>query len=221
MFRSRLNVVALLAAIASAVVFAVGHTNATETGFIQVADQDSKARKLETATFGSGCFWCTESDFDKVKGVTSTISGYMGGTTRNPTYKSVSTGKTGHIEVLQVMYDPKVVSYKMLLDFYWRHADIVDGDGQFCDRGNQYRPVIFTHNKEQMRLAKEGKAALDKSGRFKKPIAVEIRAASKFTPAEKYHQNYYQKNPLRYRYYRYGCGRDQRLKALWGTAVTH
>ncbi len=176
---------------------------------------------LSVATFASGCFWCTESDFDKVKGVVSTISGYMGGKTANPTYKSVSTGRTGHIEVLQVKFDPKKVSYKMLLDYYWRHTDVVDGGGQFCDRGNQYRPAIFAHTPEQKRLATDAKAALDKSKRFKKPIAVEILDAATFTAAEGYHQDYYRKSPIRYKVYRYGCGRDQRLKQLWGSAATH
>lgn len=177
---------------------------------------------IETATFASGCFWCTESDFDKVDGVVETISGYMGGKTQNPTYKSVSAGGTGHQEVLQVKFDPAKVSYKTLLDYYWRHTDIVDGGGQFCDRGDQYRPVIFAHNPEQRRLAEEGKVELDKSGRFEKPIAVEIKDASTFTAAEDYHQNYYQKNPLKYRYYRWSCGRDARIQELWGSeAATH
>lgn len=181
----------------------------------------SKDAKLDVATFGSGCFWCTESDFDKVKGVVTTISGYMGGKTPNPTYKSVSAGGTGHAEVLQVTFDPSQVSYKTLLDYYWRHTDVVDGGGQFCDRGDQYRPVIFVHTPEQRQLAEAGKAALEKSGRFSKPIAVQIVDASKFTPAEDYHQDYYEKNPLKYRYYRYSCGRDSRIKQLWGSEATH
>jgi peptide-methionine (S)-S-oxide reductase len=171
---------------------------------------------LETATFASGCFWCTESDFDKVKGVTETISGFMGGKTKNPTYAEVSMGNTGHAEAVQIKFDPKVVSYEKLLDYYWRHVDLLDGGGQFCDRGSQYRPVIFVATPEQRRLAEDSKAALEKSGRFDKPIAVEIADASEFTPAEDYHQNYHNTHPLKYRYYRYACGRDQRLKELWG-----
>lgn len=171
---------------------------------------------LETATFASGCFWCTESDFDKVKGVTETISGFMGGKTENPTYAEVSRGNTGHAEALQIKFDPKVVSYKELVDYYWRHVDLLDGGGQFCDRGNQYRPVIFTHTPEQRRLAEDSKAALDKSGRFDKPIAVQIVDASVFTPAEDYHQDYHNTHPLQYRYYRYACGRDKRIEQLWG-----
>ncbi len=177
---------------------------------------------LETATFGSGCFWCAESNFDKLPGVVATISGYMGGRTKNPTYKEVSTGKTGHVEVLQVKFDPKKVSYKKVLDYFWMTTDVLDGGGQFCDRGNQYRPVVFAHTPEQRKIAEESKAALDASGRFDKPIAVEILDASAFTPAEDYHQNYYQKNPLRYRTYRWGCGRDRRIMELWGdNAATH
>lgn len=177
---------------------------------------------LEIATFGSGCFWCTESDFDKVPGVVTTISGYMGGKTKNPTYQSVSSGSTGHAEVLQVGYDPKKVTYKELLKHFWHTTDILDGGGQFCDRGSQYRPVIFTHTPEQRRLAEEGKAKLDASKRFDQPVAVEIADAGEFTPAEGYHQNYYKRNPYRYATYRFGCRRDARLKELWGNqAVTH
>ncbi len=177
-------------------------------------------RKLVVATFASGCFWCTESDFDKVKGVVETTSGYMGGTTPNPTYEQVSSGGTGHAEVLQLKYDPGQVTYKELLDVYWRNVDPLDGGGQFCDRGDQYRPAIFYHTEEQKRLAEESKAALAKSGRFKQPIVVEITAASTFTPAEDYHQNYYQRNPIQYFIYRHGCGRDARLEALWGKPKT-
>lgn len=176
---------------------------------------------LEVATFGSGCFWCTEADFDKVDGVVSTTSGYMGGTTEHPTYKTVSAGGTGHVEVLQVKFDPTKVSYNMLLDYYWRHTDVLDGGGQFCDRGDQYRPVIFVHTPEQRLQAEDSKAALNNRAHFSQPIAVEIRDASAFTPAEEYHQNYYRKNPLLYRYYRYTCGRDARIKQLWGSDATN
>ena len=178
-------------------------------------------QKLEVATFASGCFWCTESDFDKVKGVAETTSGYMGGTTANPTYRQVSAGGTGHAEVMQLKYDPSQVSYKDLLDVYWHNVDPLDGTGQFCDRGDQYRPAIFYHSEEQKRLAEESKTALEKSGRFGQPIAVEITAASAFTPAEDYHQDYYTKNPIQYFIYRHGCGRDARLEALWGKPKTH
>jgi peptide-methionine (S)-S-oxide reductase len=177
---------------------------------------------LETATFASGCFWCTESDFDKVDGVKETISGFMGGKTKNPTYEQVSMGNTGHAESLQLKFDPKVVSYNQLLDYYWRHTDVLDGGGQFCDRGSQYRPVIFVATPEQRKLAEESKAALEKSGRFSQPIAVEIADAGPFTPAEDYHQNYHNTHALQYTYYRHACGRDARIKQLWGDeAMTH
>lgn len=179
--------------------------------------------ETKVATFGSGCFWCTEYDFDKVPGVLETISGYMGGATDNPSYKSVSSGKTGHAEVLRVTYDPTKISYDKLLNYYWRTTDVVDGGGQFCDRGSQYRPVIFTHSPEQLEKAQRGKTALDKSKRFDRPIAVEIQPAEgvKFTPAETYHQDYHLKSPLRYKVYRRGCGRDARLVELWGATPTH
>ena len=171
---------------------------------------------LETATFASGCFWCTESDFDKVDGVKETVSGFMGGKTANPTYAQVSRGDTGHAEAVQLKYDPKVVSYDKLLDYYWRHVDLLDGGGQFCDRGSPYRPVIFVATPEQRKTAEASKVALEKSGRFDKPIAVEIADAGPFTAAEDYHQNYYKTHSIRYAYYRHACGRDARIKELWG-----
>lgn len=176
----------------------------------------ASAQQSETATFASGCFWCTESDFDKVPGVLETTSGYLGGKTANPTYKSVSAGGTGHTEGVEVKYDPSKVSYQQLLDVYWKNVDPFDKDGQFCDRGDQYRPAIFYHNDEQKRLAEESKAALEKSGRFSQPIVVEITPASTFTKAEDYHQDYAKKNPIQYIIYRHGCGRDARLQAVWG-----
>lgn len=185
------------------------------------AGGDLPAAHRGVATFGSGCFWCTESDFDKVPGVVETTSGYMGGHTENPTYKEVSTGKTGHIEVLQVVFDKRRVDYETLLQRYWRTTDVVDGGGQFCDRGNQYAPVIFGHNERQLQLAQAGKQRLDESGRFDRPVAVTIRKAETFTAAEDYHQNYYKTNAMRYRFYRWNCGRDQRLEELWGEPVTH
>jgi len=183
--------------------------------------QQEGEQRLEVATFGSGCFWCTEADFDKVEGVVETISGYMGGTTPNPTYEQVSSGTTGHAEVLQLKYDPARVTYEQLLDVYWRNVDPLDSGGQFCDRGSQYRPVIFYHNEDQKRLAEASKAALEASGRFKQPIVVEIAPASTFTPAEDYHQDFHLRNPLRYMVYRIGCGRDARLEALWGKPKTN
>lgn len=174
-----------------------------------------------TAIFAAGCFWCVESDFDKVEGVLETTSGYAGGKTENPTYEDVGSGQTGHAEALQVTYDPSKVTYEKLLDYYWRHVDLVDGGGQFCDRGNQYRPAIFTNSEDQKKLAEASKAALEKSGKFKKPIAVQIAPVGVFTAAEDYHQDYYKKNPVRYKFYRAGCGRDARLEQLWGAEYTH
>lgn len=174
-----------------------------------------------TAIFAAGCFWCVESDFDQVEGVLETTSGYTGGKTANPAYEDVGSGTTGHAEALQVTYDPTKVTYPKLVDYYWRHVDLLDGGGQFCDRGNQYRPAIFTNSDEQKKVAEESKAALEKSGRFKQKIAVEIVPATVFTAAEDYHQDYYKKNPIRYKLYRTGCGRDARLEKLWGSEYTH
>jgi peptide-methionine (S)-S-oxide reductase len=176
---------------------------------------------LAVATFGSGCFWCTESDFDKVEGVVKTTSGYMGGLTRNPNYEQVSTGRTGHAEVVQITYDPAKVSYEKLLDVYWKNTDPLDASGQFCDKGSQYRPVIFTHTDEQKKIADASKQALIDAKRFNQPIVVEIKTATDFTPAEDYHQDFYKKNPGHYKRYRTGCGRDARLEALWGKPTTN
>ncbi len=168
------------------------------------------------APFAGGCFWCVESDFDKVPGVVSTTSGYMGGQTKNPTYEQVSAGGTGHAEVVQVEYDPKKVSYAQLLQVFWRNVDPLTPNAQFCDHGPQYRSALFVADAEQRRLAEESLKALRDSKRFDKPIVTEILPAGEFYPAEEYHQDYYRKNPLRYRYYRYSCGRDARLEELWG-----
>lgn len=172
--------------------------------------------KTAVATLGSGCFWCTEADFDKVPGVLETVSGYMGGHVKNPTYDQVSRGTTGHTEVVQITYDPAKVTYAQLLDHYWRNVDPFDRTGQFCDRGSQYRPAIFTHSEEQARIAKESLQALENSSRFANKIVVEITPASEFTAAEAYHQNFYKKNPSHYWRYRIGCQRDLRLKQIWG-----
>jgi peptide-methionine (S)-S-oxide reductase len=169
------------------------------------------------ATFAGGCFWCMEPPYDKLDGVISTISGYAGGTKKNPTYEEVSAGKTGHTEVVQITYDPKKITYEKLLEVFWRNVDPLTPNRQFCDVGSQYRTAIFYHDETQKRLAEESKKSLSK--RFKEPIVTEIVAASEFYPAEDYHQDYYIKNPLRYKYYRYNCGRDQRLEALWGPAL--
>jgi peptide-methionine (S)-S-oxide reductase len=169
-----------------------------------------------TATFAGGCFWCMEPPFDKIDGVISTTSGYTGGTLKNPTYKQVSRGDTGHAEAIQLVYDPERVSYAELLDVFWHNIDPTRIDGQFCDTGSQYRSEIFYHNTEQEQLAQQSKAALIELKPFKDPVLTGITPFSTFYPAEEYHQDYYQKNPVRYKFYRYGCGRDKRLEELWG-----
>ncbi len=172
--------------------------------------------QVAKATFAGGCFWCVEADFDKVDGVISTTSGYIGGRTTAPTYEQISTGTTGHTEAVEITFDPARVSYRRLVDYFWRTIDPTVDDRQFCDIGSQYRPAIFTHDDTQLRIAQESKATVEKSKPFKAPILTPIAPATTFYPAEVYHQDYYLKNPLRYRYYRSGCGRDARLKALWG-----
>ncbi|RMF56114.1 peptide-methionine (S)-S-oxide reductase [Candidatus Woesearchaeota archaeon] len=171
--------------------------------------------KYKVATFAGGCFWCMESAFEEVEGVKEVISGYTGGTEENPTYKEVSSGKTGHMEAVQVYYDPNEVSYKELLDYFWRQINPTDSGGQFVDRGPQYRTAIFYHDDEQKRLAEESKEELEKSGRYDKPIVTQIRKITKFYKAEEYHQDYYKKNVLKYKLYRAASGRDLYLKKVW------
>ncbi len=171
---------------------------------------------LQKATFAGGCFWCTQADFEKLPGVVKVIAGYSGGNKENPTYEEVSSGTTGHVEAVQVYYDPARLTYGQLLDYFWRHVDPTDGAGQFVDRGAQYRSVIFYHNAEQKQLAEKSKEALGKSGRFTKPIVTEIVKFTGFYPAEDYHQDYYKKHALKYKYYRYASGRDQFLEKVWG-----
>jgi peptide-methionine (S)-S-oxide reductase len=166
------------------------------------------------ATFAGGCFWCVEADFDKLEGVISTTSGYIGGETRNPTYKDVSAGGTGHAEAVEIVFDPAKVSYQELLDHFWRNIDPVAKDRQFCDEGDSYRSAIFFHDEEQRRLAEASKQAVET--KFDEPIATEIVPAGTFYKAEDYHQDYYLKNAAKYKFYRWGCGRDQRLEELWG-----
>ena len=164
---------------------------------------------LAVATFAAGCFWCTEADFDKVTGVVSTTSGYTGGTVVNPGYRQVTTGRTGHAEAVQVVFDPAVVTYEALLDHYWKNVDPFVADRQFCDAGNQYRPEIFVHNEAQRTAAEASKVKVQKM--FQQPIVVAISSAGPFYLAEDYHQDYYKKNSAQYRFYRFGCGRDGRL----------
>ena len=173
------------------------------------------AEKTELATFAGGCFWCMESPFEKLDGVKSVISGYTAGKKENPTYEEVSAGTTGHTEAVQITYDSSKVSYAKLLEILWRNMDPTDAEGQFVDRGTQYRPGVYFHSPEQKKLAEASKAELQKSKRYKKPVVAEITQFTKFYPAEDYHQDYYKKNPVRYEYYRFRSGRDQFLKGIW------
>lgn len=171
---------------------------------------------LKTAIFAGGCFWCVESDFDHVPGVVKTVSGYTGGKTVNPTYKQVTYGNTGHLEAVEITYDPKKVSYAMLVDVFWRSVDPTDAGGQFCDRGHSYQTAIFAATEDEKRIAQASKQALQKSNILEAPIVTPIETAGPFYPAEGYHQDYYQKNPYRYKFYRYRCGRDAHIESLWG-----
>lgn len=168
------------------------------------------------ATFAGGCFWCVESDFDKVPGVLETESGYTGGTVENPTYEAVTQGGTGHYEAVRITYDPAKVTYDQLLDVFWHSVDPTDAGGQFCDRGESYRTAVFFHSPAQKRAAIASKNAINDSGELKGSIVTPILMAKAFYPAEEYHQGYYMKDPLRYRFYRFGCGRDNRLREVWG-----
>lgn len=178
------------------------------------AIQDPDASRFAKATFAGGCFWCMEPPFDRQEGVFATTSGYTGGTVPNPSYEQVSRGGTGHIEAVQILYDPEKVTYQQLLAVFWREIDPFDGGGQFCDRGPQYRPAIFVHGAEQRKTAEASKAEIERQ--LGQSVAVEIVEAAPYYAAEEYHQDYYVKNPLRYKFYRKGCGRDRRLQQVWG-----
>jgi peptide-methionine (S)-S-oxide reductase len=182
--------------------------------FIAVTAITQERPNTALATFAGGCFWCVEADFDKVKGVISTTSGYTGGRTANPTYEQVSHGGTGHAEAVEIAYDPAQVSYEKLLDAFWHNIDPLAKDRQFCDVGDQYRTAIFYHGEEQRAAAERSKALAQ--SRFKEPIQTEVVPAGPFYKAEDYHQDYYLKNPIRYAFYRFNCGRDARLEELWG-----
>jgi peptide-methionine (S)-S-oxide reductase len=168
------------------------------------------------AYFAGGCFWCMEEVFEKVEGVLSATSGYMGGAVSNPTYEEVSAGRTGHTESVEVVYDPAKVNYQKLLDAFWRNVDPITPNAQFCDHGNQYRSAIFFRTDEEKRASDSSKQAIEQSRRFKEPIVTQIVMAPQFYPAEEYHQDFYKKNPIRYKLYKYNCGRAQRLEELWG-----
>jgi peptide methionine sulfoxide reductase msrA/msrB len=200
--------------------FAVGFQSANKhraAAQMQKSDLNTTDGELRSATFAGGCFWCVEADFEKVDGVIEAISGYAGGHTENPTYREVSAGTTGHAEAVQVFYDPGKVSYPQLLDAFWRQVNPTDSGGQFVDRGSQYRTGIFYHDDEQKRLALESKMTLEKSARFEKPIVTEITQLTQFYKAEDYHQDYYKKHALRYKFYRSNSGRDQFLKKAWAS----
>ena len=171
-------------------------------------------KNTQKATFAAGCFWCLEKPFDNLDGVTKTVSGYTGGTQANPTYEQVSSGQTGHTEAMQVTYQPEKISYEKLLDVFWHNVDPFDDGGQFCDRGSQYRPAIFAHNDAQKTAAEKSKKQVEQ--KLDNKTVVPVEDATTFYPAEDYHQNYYQENPLRYKFYRFSCGRDSRLEEIWG-----
>lgn len=179
--------------------------------------QAADSQALAKAYFAGGCFWCMEEAFEKVDGVAAVISGYMGGTVKNPSYEAVSAGGTGHAEAIEVQYDPSKVSYARLLEAFWRNVDPITANAQFCDHGTQYRAAIFYQNDEQRRSAEDSKRAIEEAKRFKEPIVTQVTTASDFYPAEEYHQDFYKKNPVRYKFYKYTCGRAQRLESLWGT----
>ena len=210
------TVVALLVAACVAASAAFAQVNQAQVNQDKPAAPASRPASTATATFAGGCFWCTEADFDKVDGVISTVSGYIGGKTANPTYDSVSAGNSGHAEAVQVVYDPSKVTYAKLLEYYWRTIDPTTKDRQFCDSGNPYRTAIFVHDDQQRTSADASKKALSSNKPFREPIVTEIVNATRFYPAEDYHQDYYKKNPVRYKFYRLNCGRDARLKQLWG-----
>jgi peptide-methionine (S)-S-oxide reductase len=196
--------------------FATMMVVAVTADLVGAADPTSKGQATAKATFAGGCFWCMEPPYDEIAGVLSTISGYAGGTKKNPTYEQVTSGTTGHAEVVQITYDPNKVTYEKLLEVFWRNIDPLTANAQFCDHGSQYRSAIFYHDEAQKRLAEKSKQAVQQ--RFKEPVATEIVPAREFYPAEDYHQDYYKKNPIRYKVYRYSCGRDQRLEELWGAS---
>jgi len=178
-------------------------------------DMNKKPQAVEKAIFAGGCFWCMEPPFEKLPGVVSVVSGYTGGTVENPSYEQVTSGNTGHLEAVEISYDPEQISYPELLEVFWRNIDPTDEGGQFIDRGSQYRSAIFYLDEEQRRAAEQSREELAQSGRFKRPIVTEILPASNFYPAENYHQDYYKENPLRYRFYRNGSGRDLFLEKMW------
>lgn len=176
----------------------------------------SASAKMESAILAGGCFWCIEADYEKLNGVVDVVSGYTGGFITNPAYEQVSSGRSGHIESVRITYNPEIISYTQILDYFWKHIDPTRDDGQFCDSGPQYRPAIFYLDDKQKELAIKSTTKINLTKPFKAALKVELIKASRFYLAEKYHQDYYEKNPVRYNFYRYSCGRDARVKELWG-----
>jgi peptide-methionine (S)-S-oxide reductase len=187
---------------------------------VQTTSQAVADVNFSKAYFAGGCFWCMEEAFEKVEGVLSATSGYMGGTVANPSYEEVSAGRTGHAESVEVVYDPDRVSYQKLLDAFWHNVDPITPNAQFCDHGSQYRSAIFFQTDEEKHASDTSKQVIEQSKRFKEPIVTQIVMASQFYPAEEYHQDFYKKNPVRYKLYKYNCGRTKRLEALWGKPLT-
>jgi peptide-methionine (S)-S-oxide reductase len=212
------NTIAILAALTVLALLGLAAKPAVQAA-PQAKQAQQPGRQLAKATFAGGCFWCMEPPFDKLDGVVSTTSGYTGGAKKNPTYEEVSSGGTGHTEAVQIVYDPSKVSYAKLLEVFWHNVDPTVANRQFCDVGEQYRTAIFYHGAEQKRLSEQTRAEVQK--KLGKTVQTEIAAASTFYPAEEYHQDYYEKNPIRYKFYRNGCGRDARLKEIWGEAAGH
>jgi peptide-methionine (S)-S-oxide reductase len=204
-----------LAVLGAALLACTSSSDAEDTGSSSAVP--ISAAVADTATFAGGCFWCMEPPYDTIDGVASTTSGFAGGEKPDPSYREVASGMTKHTETVQVIYDSTKVSYERLLRVYWHNVDPFDGTGQFCDRGSQYRPAIFAHTDRQRRLAEQSKETV--AARFDQPLAVEIHALDAFYAAKEYHQNYYQKNPTDYKRYRQGCGRDARLREIWGEAA--
>ena len=182
---------------------------------------DAASKRLSSAVFAGGCFWCVEADFDKVTGVIDTVSGYTGGNVANPTYEQVSHTDTGHYEAVKVTYDPDVVSYDVLVDYFFRHVDPTDPNGQFCDKGDSYRSAVFVGNESERAIAESEVAEIEEAGTLGAPVVTAVLPSDTFWPAEDYHQNYYKKNPLKYRFYRASCGRDGRVEELWGDTAGH
>ncbi len=188
-------------------------------GFFNIAythAESNQDNKNSSIILAGGCFWCIESDYEKLDGIIKAVSGYAGGKSKNPTYEQVSSGTSGHIEVVEITYDPKAISFEKVLDYFWHHIDPTRDDGQFCDRGPQYRPAIFYKTEKEKQAILKSAQKIEKNKPFKAPLKVEYISFSQFYPAEEYHQDYYKKNPIRYNYYRFACQRDARVEELWG-----